>query len=294
MAKKALVIALAGITTRWKYAVAYYLTNKTDFEAKLTDCNPTGNALKDIISKIIVKAENIGLKVAAVISDMGSDNLSLWRAWNIGCHRNSEIRCSIPHPARPQDRLYIMPDPVHVFKNIRSMLENQEIISLPQSIVESQGLSHPFVEVKHIEELLRHEKKFEFKIANKLKECSLRVKNHFSTMKVSTARSVICRRTAIGLNVYAKTTANSKPLTTAFFIVLVQQHWFDLVTIRSSKLALSKKNEDAYNKAIEHLQFTTHVFQHMKIGTKGHWKPVQTGLLMVVERLLLLQNYFLN
>ncbi|XP_026828913.1 uncharacterized protein LOC105279646 [Ooceraea biroi] len=75
MAKKALVIALAGITTRWKYAVAYYLTNKTDFEAKLTDCNPTGNALKDIISKIIVKAENIGLKVAAVISDMGSDNV---------------------------------------------------------------------------------------------------------------------------------------------------------------------------------------------------------------------------
>lgn len=26
LAKKALVIALAGITTRWKYAVAYYFT----------------------------------------------------------------------------------------------------------------------------------------------------------------------------------------------------------------------------------------------------------------------------
>lgn len=34
LAKKALVIALAGITTRWKYAVAYYFTNKVNIEEK--------------------------------------------------------------------------------------------------------------------------------------------------------------------------------------------------------------------------------------------------------------------
>ncbi|XP_024893250.1 uncharacterized protein LOC112468354 [Temnothorax curvispinosus] len=131
LAKKALIIALAGITTRWKYAVAYYFTNKIDSESNQTDCNVTGNALKDIISKVIVRAENIGLKVASVTSDMGPDNLSLWRAWNVGRYENGKVRCTVPHPARPQDKLCIMPDPVHLFKNIRSMLESQKVICLP-------------------------------------------------------------------------------------------------------------------------------------------------------------------
>lgn len=88
-------------------------------------------------------------------------------------------------------------------------------------------------------------------------------------MKVSTARSVISRRTAIGLNAYGKITEDSKILTTAFFIFLVD-NWFTIVTNRSRKLAFSKKNEDAYNKAIEHLKFIAYVCQHMKIGKKGH------------------------
>ncbi|KMQ88906.1 squamous cell carcinoma antigen recognized by t-cells 3-like protein [Lasius niger] len=76
-------------------------------------------------------------------------------------------------------------------------------------------------------------------------ESTLQAKNnHFSTMKISTARSVICQRTAVGLNIYAKTVGDSKILTTAFFISLVNR-WFDLVTNRSRKLALSKKNEEA-------------------------------------------------
>ncbi|KMQ88907.1 vam6 vps39-like protein [Lasius niger] len=36
LAKEPLVILLAGITTRWKYAVAYYFTNKINSEAKQT------------------------------------------------------------------------------------------------------------------------------------------------------------------------------------------------------------------------------------------------------------------
>lgn len=253
--------------------------------------NVTGNALKNIISEIIVKAENIGLKVICVISDMGSDNLILWRTWDIG-YRNGEIKCTIPHPARSQDKLYIMPDPVHVFKNIRSMVERQKVIYLPESIVNSQGLSHHIVEIKHLEELINHEKRFTFKIATKLRKSSLQTKNNFFAMKVTTARSVICHRTAIGLNVYAKTTGNPKILTT-YFISLVDR-WFTLVTNRSGKLALSKNKENVYNKAIEDIKLTAYIFQHMKIGTKGHWKPVQTGLLMTVECVLLLQNYFLN
>lgn len=153
-----MVIILAGIDIRWKYAVAYYFTNKTDPKAKQIDMNITGNALKDIIN-IIVKAENIGLKVVSVTSDMGSDNLSLWKAWNIGfLDQNGEVRFTICHPVRSQDRLCIMPDLVHLFKNIRSMLENQKIIYLPQSVIQSDGLSYPIVEVKYLEELM-HEKK---------------------------------------------------------------------------------------------------------------------------------------
>lgn len=108
-----------------------------------------------------------------------------------------------------------MPDPVHIFKNIHSMLKKQKIICLPQSVVQSQSLSHPIVKIEHLEKLVQHDNKFELKIARKFKESNLYTKNnHFSSMKVATARSVICRRTAIRLNAYTKTTGNSKILTT--------------------------------------------------------------------------------
>ncbi|EZA46377.1 hypothetical protein X777_00222, partial [Ooceraea biroi] len=67
IATKVLVILLAGLTTRWKYTVAYYFTKSIDIKYKQSEVNPTGSALKNIILNIIEKSESIGFQVHAVI-----------------------------------------------------------------------------------------------------------------------------------------------------------------------------------------------------------------------------------
>lgn len=134
IATKVLVILLAGISRRWKITVAYYFTGTADCECKIQDVNATENALKTIIFTLIEKAENIDLRVNSVISDMGSDNKAMWNAeFGVGCTKEY-VKTSIIHLVRPANRLYFIPDPVHLFKNIKHMLENNKIIFLQISV----------------------------------------------------------------------------------------------------------------------------------------------------------------
>ena len=58
---------------------------------------------------------------------------------------------------------------------------------------------------------------------------------------------------------------NAEYLTTAWFISLFNR-WFTLMTNRSAKLALSKKNPEAYADAIDHIKKTARVFQLISVG----------------------------
>ena len=66
-ATKALVFMLAGVVTKWKQPVAYYLT--TD------KCD--GSVFVDIQKEIMLRAKKIGLNVKGVVSDMGASNKAL-------------------------------------------------------------------------------------------------------------------------------------------------------------------------------------------------------------------------
>lgn len=291
IANKVLLILLAGLTTRSKFTVAYYFTKSTDMKYKQNELNPTGSALKNIILNIIEKSENIGLQVHAIISDMGTDNRAMWNAFEVGCSRY-HINVSIQHPIRTENKLFFIPDPVHVFKNIRCMLESNKTITFPQDICESENLCHPLVEIKYLDELVNHENNSELKIAFRLKD-NLHCQNQYNKMKVSTTRGIFNSRTEAGLKLLSKSTNNSAIDTTAFFINLVSQ-WFALMANRKRSLALSKEKIEDYNKAIHHLQKTLNILKKMSIGKKGHWKPVQTGVLMATESILQLQDFLLN
>ncbi|KAJ3640491.1 hypothetical protein Zmor_003785 [Zophobas morio] len=95
IATQALAIMLGGITCRWKQTVAYYFTGKS------TD----GTVYEEIIFEIIQKAENFGLKVYSITSDMGSSNLALWRKWGIIAGRHDQNRNSISHPLDDDRRI---------------------------------------------------------------------------------------------------------------------------------------------------------------------------------------------
>jgi hypothetical protein len=68
--------------------VAYYFTGDS----------VRGNVYEQIIVEIIKKTEGLRLKVVSLTSDMGSSNQGLWKVWNIGAGRHSEIHNFTAHP----------------------------------------------------------------------------------------------------------------------------------------------------------------------------------------------------
>ena len=79
--KHANVYILTGTGARWKQVVRY------DF----TDASFEGALLKPIVLQIIAKVEKIGLSVICVTFDIGSNNVSCWKAFGITAGRNTGI-----------------------------------------------------------------------------------------------------------------------------------------------------------------------------------------------------------
>ena len=282
LAKKALVIMIAHLATRYKYAVAYYFTSssakKRERDADLP--NEVGEALRDIVLEVIRRGEGIGLLIDAVISDMGPDNQAMWKAFGIICKAwQNEVICSIPHPMRPSDKLWFMPDPMHLAKNVLSMLSSNKVVLLSDADVVEENLDDNEVNLEHLKDLVTYENAFELKVAFRLKEENLENLGHFKKMKVGTTRSVFNKRTEVALRMQASETGVRNSATT-FFVSLVSE-WFSTVSNRTLQMALGKRDPDEYNRRLDVLRKIIKVFRRMKIGEKGNRKPIQTGMLNI-------------
>lgn len=246
----------------------------------------------EIIKNIIECSERIGLRIHCVISDMGSDNRSMWKIFGIMANR-SKVICSISHPVRTSSQLYIMPDVPHLFKSIKSMLVSNKVLYLPEDVVQTENLSSNEVKMEHILHLLDAEAPLELKVAFRMKKENLDKNNHFNNIKVSTAKSVFCQRTSSGLELLALTKEDPSYTKTAWFVRVVN-HWFDLMTSRHYILALNKSNGKAYKEAILHLKLIIKIFSEMRVGKDNRWKPVQCGVLIATNAILGFQHYFLT
>lgn len=69
----ATVVMVKDLTINWKQPLAYYFVNST--------CSAT--TLKDLLFDIIKKLNEIGLKVCALVSDMGSNNIQMTQMLHI-------------------------------------------------------------------------------------------------------------------------------------------------------------------------------------------------------------------
>jgi hypothetical protein len=105
-------------------------------------------------------------------------------------------------------------------------------------------------------------------------------------MNVATSAAVICHRTSVGLELLADEMKEDSYRTTAWFLELLNT-FFQLATARHQALGLSKRNMVAYEKAILLFKKVCHVFQNMKVGVSGEWKPCQRGMLVLIDSLLL-------
>ncbi|KAK3933125.1 Transposable element P transposase [Frankliniella fusca] len=290
-ATKALVVLLAGISKRWKISVAVELTNKKSVENSVKGNDSTGQAYTSLINTVLEKAQAAGLRVCSVSTDMGSDNLAMWKSLGISGGKNKEVVSSINNPYRPADQFFVMPDSVHLFKAIKKLMEKNRIVTLPDDIVQQENLPSSIVDYQHIEDLFEFEKGNELKCAFRLRADNINCKGHFKTMGVGQARAVVCHRSAVGLERMAKALENPSYKTTAWFIELVNT-FFTLVTARHRGLAISKQNPEAYEKAINLIKKTACVFSYMTTGNS--FKPAQRGMRVLCNSLLGLIDYFLE
>lgn len=106
-------VRLGGIFGRWKQIVGY------EFTAASYD----GHSVKERLHELVGRAAEAGAKVRVITCDMG--NRHVWAEFGIECGPSVCVN-SIPHPCFPDERLYFMPDPVHVFKNCWLCLPQME------------------------------------------------------------------------------------------------------------------------------------------------------------------------
>lgn len=174
-AHKCLIIELGGCLAYWKLLVNYHFTHLSDPEA-----------VKKEFDETIVRNFRAGLKVKAILTDMGMRGV--WRAYgiNVGPHTNQNW---VPHPCDPSDKLYILPDSTHVYKNIFSMMKNNRYVILHASTVQKFKLPGEKVDLEHLQQLATFQENSRWKLAPKLSR-KLFDKNHFSQMAVLRESSI--------------------------------------------------------------------------------------------------------
>ncbi len=279
-ANHALVFMLSGISTRWKQVVAYYYTGSST----------NGSVLKDIILSIITKAEHICLNVTTVTSDMGAANQKMWSSFGISVTKSSRIH-SIVHPLEDNRKLYFMSDPPHVLKNIRNFLISDQTITLPPVIVSNHALPSDSVNIGVVRDLWKAENQAVYKLGKNLSEEMIKP-GQFDKMKAVLAKQLFDKRIEAAIIYFVKECDWSEECkTTVWFLGLVRR-WFDLMTSRNPKLALSRFDRAKYDEAIKFLRDVIEVFQLCMFG--GRWKPIQTAVIMSTLSVLDIQETFLN
>jgi len=247
----------------------------------------------DIVIQIIRMCHEIGLNVTAVTSDMGSPNRAMWKKLGIVIGRGIAAKNSFPHPCNSENNVCILADVPHLIKNVRNHIVSGQDIVLPQHIVQRFQLPSATVSVAPLNRLVKFQEHRDLKPAPRLTSKHLDI-SHFDKMKVSQALHVFSHSVSSALRLMVATENwEENVLTTAWFLEIMNK-WFELMTSRHPVMAFSKFNGDKYDSAVSCLRTVIDLFQHVSIGKKGAWKPVQSGVLLSTFSVLELQNRFLN
>lgn len=285
VATHGLVFMLGGVTQRWKQTVAYHLTGNSFSSA----------AVQEQLIEIIQECETIGVRIDAVVSDMGGGNMALWREFGIVVGKHSVSRVSCCHPVDQNRKLYFMADTAHLLKNLRNHLTRGQSIFLPENVVEKHKLPSNEVNLVPIQKLVEIDSELQLNIAPHLKPSFLDP-GHYEKMKVGPAFSLLNHDTAAALRfLVQRGDLPQEALTTAWFIETIYR-WFKVLTSRTTKLGISKLNDQKYEDSLIFLKDMVTLFTDLKIGSpsKHVWKPVQTGIILVCKVALELQHYYLN
>lgn len=256
-----------------------------------------GSVFHRIVDEICKKAADVGLRVAAVTSDMGSSNRAMWRTYGIKSTRFDDPVNSVVHPVDENSRLFFIADPPHLIKNLKSLLVRNMAIVLPGDVVRRHNLTHDTVDMRPIRHLVKFQANKHMLLAPKLSASSIDP-NHFDKMNVGQALNFFSKSVSAGIR-YMVSHAQEpgselsgivtsgvagQYLATAWFFEQVD-HWFDLMSSRHPVMALSKSKPDKYAEAVAFLRSFAYLIKSISAG-QGQWKPVQSGIILSTHSVL--------
>ena len=170
LATSAIVLMARGIIENWKQPVAYYFVNES--------CS--SETVKEKLTDVISKLENIGLNVLGVVSDIGSNFQKFVR----------ELGITPAHPwfMHNGKKIFFIFDTPHIIKAIRNNLINYNF-----------HVDDKVASWKDIEALYRIDSKNAIRCCPKLTSKHM-CPNGFLKMKVKLATQVLSHSVAAGLN----------------------------------------------------------------------------------------------
>ena len=194
----------------------------------------------------------------------------------------------------------VMPDSSHLIKNIRGALFSYDFMISEESFEKAKiqyGLSTRLVSKKHIEYLDNFQKDKTYKYAPNLHTEDLQVSG-YKKMRVSPAQNVCSEEVATGLRMvqyHHSPPPGMNMLTTAYAMDMLGK-WYSFASSRSSKLALSLGNPQAYQEAIKFLEEFMELISGLTFVCQSgnQQKPIQAGVRMWTAGILFLAKYYLE
>lgn len=254
-------VLLRGLKTPWKQIVAHEITGPST----------NGSDMKKLTLSTIQAAKAVGLKVKAIVSDMGSNNKAMWNAVGVNVTR-SDRNTSF---SADTETIHVLADPPHLLKNIRSAFLSH-VLTLPEDICKAHDLPSRNVSSSFLKDLWEIEKKSKdgLRSLHHLHKEHL-FPSHFSKMNVATAVQLFSLKTAAALEKAVRLKQVHKDALTTAWWIRVMNEWFDLMSARHRKKSITLRNKE---RKLEFLESVVDIFQNMTFG-KG-WKPVQTGVIL--------------
>ena len=262
-ASKLLVILIRGMKNNWKQMIACHITSG-DVE---------GSVLKKLVTDCDLFCAKVGLQLVAIGSDMGSENLTLWKALGIMVQRNGVRKNYFELNNR---NIFVIPDPCHLLKNLKAAMLKQDL-ELPLWYVNEKGLPSPIVRGQYIVQIFEATAKNELKELHHLNKGDIYPDN-FGKMNVGSAVRFFSTKTAQAIRSaikYDDFELDSNAESTAHFIEVIDK-WFALASSRIRKTSITKRNQGTKS---EILYTMIGIFEELNIGSKT-WKPLNRGMVM--------------
>lgn len=277
LASHVLVFMLRGLTSTWKQTVAYLFTGQT------TKKQPYW----EFMQQVIRAAEDSGLRVQAITSDMGPVNVALWN--EVGIRSTKTILIPyIPHPVSTDRDLYFMADPPHLLKNLWNCAL-VHTIKLNADVVSKYNLQCNVIDSGHVKRLISLQQGHALRLAYKLTESHTNP-SQYEKMRVKLAAQFFSQSTAAALETCVKLELlPTDALTTAWFLRFVNK-WFDSMNARHRDAGLFRGNT-AKSQSLQDMLF---VIKDLTYSDKKVWKPVQTGIQLSTTVALKISNAIMN